>query len=118
LSNGAYYCHPSMEGLLRSLNTGTYAPFTSENGVARLDGFPVRWVGVMPVYDTAVHAGQSQVYFGDLSYWYLGERSPISVETSRDVFFSTDELAVRALERFCVAAMAPDAMAVLSTANS
>jgi HK97 family phage major capsid protein len=119
LTHGAYYFHPTMEVLLRSFNTSNYAPFVmSHNGQASFEGFPVRWVGVLPVYDTTAHASQIQGSFGDLSYWYLGERASLSVETSREIFFATDELAVRALERFTVALMASDAMSALQLAAS
>lgn len=119
LQHGAYYFHPTMEVLLRSFNSASYAPFvTSFNGQSSFEGFPVRWVGVLPVYDSVIHVNQIQGSFGDLSYWYLGERSSLSVETSREVYFATDELAVRALERFTVAPMASDAMATLQLAAS
>jgi HK97 family phage major capsid protein len=119
LFTGAYYFHPTMEVMLRSLNTSNYTPFVvGPNGQATLEGFPVRWVGVLPVYDQSNHASQVQGAFGDLSYWYLGERSSVSIETSREVYFATDELAVRALERFTVQLMANDAVSVLQLAAS
>jgi HK97 family phage major capsid protein len=119
LYSSAYYFHPTMEGLLRSFNSANYCPFVvAPNGNASFEGFPVRWVGALPVLDSSAHASQIQGVFGDLSYWYLGERSSVSVETSREVFFSSDELAVRALERFTVALMAEDAMSALQLAAS
>ncbi len=119
LFNSAYYFHPTMEALLRSFNTASYCPFVvGPNGQASFEGFPVRWVGVLPVFDNLAHASQAQGSFGDLSYWYLGERASVTVETSREVFFATDELAVRALERFTIALMASDAMSALQLAAS
>jgi HK97 family phage major capsid protein len=119
LFGGAYYFHPTMEALLRSFNTSSYVPFViNANGQATFEGFPVRWVGVLPVYDTSAHASQVQGAFGDLSYWYFGERNSVSIETSREVYFATDELAVRALERFTVQLMANDAVAALQLAAS
>lgn len=115
----AYYFHPSMEALLRSFNSANYVPFVvGSNGQASFEGFPVRWAAALPVYDSTSHASQIQGAFGDLSYWYFGERSSLAVETSREVFFATDELAVRALERFTVALMASDAMSALELAAS
>jgi HK97 family phage major capsid protein len=78
-----------------------------------LDGFPIRWIGV-----SAANTGNAQpnafvAFFGDLGYWYLGERGAPRVEVSREVFFQTDELAMRALERIDVEAMAVDAMATI-----
>lgn len=119
LFNSAYYFHPSMEALLRSFNSASYAPFVvSPSGQANFEGFPVRWTAALPVFDSVAHTSQVQGAFGDLSYWYLGERASLSVETSREVFFATDELAVRALERFTVALMASDAMSALQLAGS
>jgi hypothetical protein len=42
----------------------------------------------------------------------------LSVEISRDVYFTTDEIGIRALERFDVEAMAVDAMAAIQLAAS
>jgi HK97 family phage major capsid protein len=119
LFTGAYYFHPTMEVLLRGFNTSNATPFVmNSNGQATFEGFPIRWVGVLPVYDQTNHASQIQGAFGDLSYWYFGERSSVSIETSREVYFATDELAVRALERFTVQLMANDAVAALQLAAS
>ena len=83
---------------------------------ATLDGFPIRWIGVSQAYQTIAAPCQPLAFFGDLSFWYLGERGAPRVEVSREVFFATDELAMRALERIDVEAMAIDAMATLVTA--
>jgi HK97 family phage major capsid protein len=113
--------HPTMEALLVSFNTSaTVTPYiTASNGrEATLDGFPVRWVGVMPIKDTAAHVNQVQALFGAHSFWYLGERRMLQVETSREVYFATDEIGIRALERFDVEAMAIDAMGALALSAS
>jgi HK97 family phage major capsid protein len=114
LPTSAYYANATMEPLFSSFNTSaTVKPFTWGPDGYRLDGYPVRWVDVLPIYDTADAEDQLQLLFGDASYQYLGVRQSVQVETSADVYFATDELAVRALERFCVALMASDAVAVL-----
>jgi HK97 family phage major capsid protein len=118
LFTGAYYFHPTMEVLLRSFNTSGNTPFVINGSQATFEGFPIRWVGVLPVYDQTNHASQVQGAFGDLSYWYFGERNSVSIETSREVYFATDELAVRALERFTVQLMANDAVSALQLAAS
>lgn len=119
LRNGAYYCHPSCEAMFAGFNTGGNTPYLA-NGMdgPRFDGFPIRWVGVMPVFDTGVHASQHQVYFGDLSFWYLCVMGTPSITPSRDVFFATDEIALRGLSRFDVAQLAAGCTAVLRTAAS
>ena len=120
LFQSAYYMHPSMEALLVSFNTSaTVTPYIASGpGGPTLDGFPVRWVGVMPAYNSNVALSQVQAVFGDHSYWFLGERAMLSVEISREVYFATDEIGIRALERFDVEAMAVDAMAAIQLAAS
>lgn len=115
----AYYMHPSMEALLVTFNTiGQPLIYIPANGgqPAKLDGYPIRWVGVMQPFDTKAAASKFLTVFGALNYWYLGERGAPRIEISREVFFATDELAMRALERIDTEAMAVDAMAALQTA--
>jgi HK97 family phage major capsid protein len=110
----AYYMHPSLEPLLRSFNKyPNFVVFTNENGKPMFDGWPVRWLGISAVNNQQAAPTQYAAFFGDLSYWYLGERGAVRVEVSKEVFFATDELAMRALERIDVEAMAVDAMAAL-----
>lgn len=120
LPTAAYYMHPTMEAQMVSFNTSaTVTPYILKpDGSATLDGFPIRWVPVMPIFDTAAHLNQYQVAFGDLSYWYFGERYGLDVQISRDVFFATDEIAMRALERFDIELMANNSMAVLQLSAS
>lgn len=114
----AYYMNPTMEALLVSFNTLgaplVYKP-ASAGQPATLDGFPIRWVGVMQPYGTAAAASKYLAFFGALKYWYLGERGAPRVESSREIYFTTDEIGLRALERIDVEAMAIDAMAALKT---
>src|SRR6266446_7755041 len=117
--NPAYYLHPSMEALLVTFNTINsplnYRP--AQGGQpATFDGFPIRWTAVFQAYDTVAAAGTYLAAFGELSYWYLGERMQPRVETSREVYFATDEIGLRAIERIDVQPLAPDAMTALQTA--
>jgi len=117
----AYYMNRSMEALLVSFNTSsTVVPYVinGADGQARLDGYPIKWVDVLPPYDTSAHASQLQVLFGAAHYHYLGARPGMGIATSDGPFFDTDELAVRALGRFTTGLMADDAMAVLQLAAS
>lgn len=117
--SAAYYLSPTFEPVLRSYNKyPNFVIFEYVNGQPMLDGWPVRWIGVSQAYQTTAAANQPLAFFGDLSYWYLGERGTPRVEVSREVFFATDEIAMRALERIDVEAMAVDAMATLQTAAS
>lgn len=118
-TEAAYYLHPSYEPLLRSFNAyPNFVVFTNDNGKPKFDGWPVRWIGVGQVNTQNAAASATVARFGDLSYWFLGERGAPRIEISRDVFFATDELAMRALERIDVECMGIDAMATLQTAAS
>lgn len=115
----AYYMSTTMEALLVTFNTiGQPLIYRPQQGdqPATLDGFPIHWIGVSQPYATTAAPAAFLAFFGDLSYWYLGERGAPRVEVSREVFFATDELAMRALERIDVEAMAIDAMTALQTA--
>lgn len=116
---GAYYCHPSMEQALSGLNTSGDKPYVANaaNG-ATLDGFPIRWVDVMPVYSTTAQASKVFLLFGDLSFQYLGVRGGVRFDTSKEAGFTTDEILIRALERLTVGLMATGAVAGLETAAS
>ena len=114
----AYYMNPTMEALLVTFNTLNqpliYIPARGGQP-ATLDGFPIRWVGIMQPYSEVAAASKFLAMFGSLSYWYLGERGAPRIEVSREVFFATDEIAMRALERIDTEAMAIDAMSALQT---
>jgi HK97 family phage major capsid protein len=117
-SAAAYFMHPSMDALLVTFNT-INNPLIYQHlpdGSASLDGYPIHWIGVSQAFSSAAAPSTPLAFFGDLSYWYLGERGAPRVEVSKEVFFATDELAMRALERIDVEAMAVDAMSTLQTA--
>ena len=118
-TQAAYYLHPTFEPLLRSFNKyPNFVVFAPQNGQPMLDGWPVRWIGVSQAYQSTAAADTALAFFGDASYWYLGERGAPRVEVSKEVYFATDELAMRALERVDVEAMAIDAMVTLKTATA
>lgn len=117
LANSAYYMNVTMDALLVTFNTiGSNQIYQRNANGATLDGYPIRWTGVHQAYQTSAAAAAHLASFGDLSYVYLGERGQPRVQTSLDVFFATDEIAMRALERIDVEMMAVDAMAALLTA--
>ncbi len=119
LQDSAYYAHPSMESLFVSFNNNTNGTvyIVGPNGPT-LDGFPVRWIGVLPVYDTIAHINQFQVTFGAQNYWNIGLRRDMDIAISRDAYFTTDEIAMRVLERFDIGLLADQAVAVLQLAAS
>jgi HK97 family phage major capsid protein len=118
MGTACYYAHPTMEALFVTFNTlGAPLVYRPAQGgqPATLDGFPIKWVGVMQAYTEAAAPSAFLGLFGDLSYWFLDERGTPRVETSREVYFATDEIGMRAIERIDVEAMAPDAMSALQT---
>lgn len=120
LSEAAYFMHPSLESLLASFNSATnLSPYQASgpNGPT-LDGFPIRWVGVLPPYSTTPAINTFPLTFGAQRYWHIGLRGEVEIAVSRDVFFATDEIAVRCLERFDIGLLADNAMAVLQLAAS
>jgi HK97 family phage major capsid protein len=118
-TSAAYYLHPTFEPLLRSFNKyPNYIVFEYVNGQPMFEGYPVHWIGVSQPNTTSAAAAKPVAFFGDLSYWYLGEKGQIRIEISKEVYFATDELAMRALERIDIQNMAVDAMATLKTAAS
>jgi HK97 family phage major capsid protein len=120
-NNAGYYLNRTMEAQLVTYNTSaTVTPYMASgpNGPT-LDGFPIHWVGVMPVYDNVSnHFNQYQAVFGDLSYWYFGERGSLRADVSNDIYFATDEVGVRFLERFDTQLMADQSCAVLQLCAS
>jgi len=119
LGNGAYYCHPSFEQHLAGFNAGGDKPYNAAGTAgATLDGFPIRWVDALPPYSTSANAGKVFALFGDASFQFLGVRGGVNIATSFEAGFGTDEILVRALERFTIGMMAPGAIAGLQTAAS
>lgn len=119
LGRAAYYVHPTWEQHFAGFNSGGDKPYVA-NGIngASLDGFPIRWVDVLPPYSTSASASTVFALFGDPSYMYLGTRGGMRFDTSREAGFTTDEILVRALERFTIGLMADGAVAGLQTAAS
>lgn len=113
---GAYYMHPTFEQHLSTLNTAGDKPYIAQgvNG-ASLDGFPIRWVDVMPVFTTSDAVSTVHVLFGDASFMYLGVRGGIRFQSSVEAGFATDDIYVRALERFTLGQMSTGSMAGVIT---
>jgi HK97 family phage major capsid protein len=129
LRNGAYYMHPSFEQLLNTYNTSGNRPYNPQAQIMgsgaqpfvtgpTLDGFPIRWVDVMPVYSTSDVVSTVHALFGDASFNYLGVRGGIRFDTSKEAGFTTDEILIRALERFTIGKMATGCVGGLITHSS
>ena len=116
LNRSAYYMHQSFEQKLCGFNSAGDMPYQANAAQgATLDGFPVRWVEAMPAYSTSANAGKVFALFGDLRYQYLGVRGGFNFAISEHAAFETDEVLVRALERFTIGLMATGAVAGLIT---
>jgi HK97 family phage major capsid protein len=126
LRNGAYYMHPSFEQLLATYNTSGNKPYNPQAQIMgsgaqpflsgpTLDGFPIRWVDVMPVYTASDVVSTVHALFGDASFNYLGVRGGIRFDTSKEAGFTTDEILIRALERFTIGKMATGCVGGLIT---
>ena len=120
LGQSAYYVHPTFEALFATFNTSaTVTPYQrNAPGGPTLDGFPIRWVSVLPAYSTGANVSSTFALFGDTSFQYLGLRGGMRFDTSREAAFTTDEVLVRAIERMTVGYMATKAVAGLVTAAS
>jgi len=118
LKSAKYYCHPTFEALFTTFNTlnQPLVYIRNQDGTASFDGFQIVWVNSMPVYSKTANPSAYLIYFGDISWWYFGERMAMSVETSRDVYFATDEIGIRALERIDIHQMGQSSTAALQTA--
>jgi HK97 family phage major capsid protein len=125
MRRGAYYFHPTFEGVLSALNTDDDKPYrttgakTAEMLIGRapaavlsdatFDGFPIVWVDVMP--PASDDAAVSQVFglFGDASYMYLGTRMAPEVAISEHAYWTTDEIGIRFLARHSINSMVEQA---------
>lgn len=127
LRTGCYYAHPSFDALFTTFNTSGNRPYNPNAQIAgtganpmvvgpTLDGYPIRWVDVMPVFNTVDVLSTVHVLFGDVSYQYLGLRGGLRFDTSKEAAFETDEILVRALERMTTGLMANGAVGGLITA--
>lgn len=119
IGSGVYYFHNTWESRLRDFNT-TAAPNVyvqvGPRGRATLDGYDIVWTEVMQPYTSSAAASTYVCVFGDLSYWWFGEHGQPRTDFSTEVFFTTDEIAIRWLEEIDFDYAAPDCAAVLRTA--
>jgi len=119
LGRSRYFFHPTFESLFASFNANGDKPYIA-NGIngASLDGFPIEWVDTLPALNTADTASTAFGGFGEPSYSYLGVRGGLRFDTSKEAGFTTDEILVRALERFTLGHMAADHFAIIRTGTA
>ena len=98
---GKYYLNATWEARLRAFNNNQNDPYVftyRPDGTATLDGFPIVWTEVLTAYDTAATASSYLAVFGNLKFWWMGERGNPRIDTSADVLFAYDQLATRFIE--------------------
>ena len=119
LNSGRYYMNATWEQQLRKFKTQADPMIYEQNGPngrPTLDGYDVIWTEVLQPFTTAAAAGTVLAVFGDLSFWWMGEHLSPRMDTSDQVFFVNDQLAVRFLEEIDFDYMDIGAAACLKTA--
>ena len=120
LGTGCYYMNATWEQRLRQFKTQA-DPFIYEQngpkGRPTFDGYDVIWTEVLAPYTTGVaNPNACLAVFGDLSYWWMGEHLSPRIDTSDQVFFVNDQLAVRFIEEIDFDYMDTQAASALKTA--
>jgi len=119
LSTGCYYMNATWEQRLRQFKTQADPMIYNQrgpNGRPTLDGYDVIWTEVLQPYGTNAAASTTLAVFGDLSYWWMGEHLSPRIDTSDQVFFVNDQLAVRFIEEIDFDYMDTGAASALQTA--
>ena len=115
--SGKYYLNHTWETRLRDFNTAAnpnifmYRP----DGTATLDGFEIVWVEVFAEYSESAAVSTYLAAFGDLQWWWFGERGAPMIDFSEHVFFANDQLATRFIEQIDFDYQSLNAVAVLKT---
>jgi len=115
----AYYLDTTWETRLPSFRTSAEPDVYQRlpNGTAILDGYPIVWTDVLEPFATAPSPDKPIAVFGALSYWWFGEHGQPRIDTSDQVWFANDQIAVRFIEEIDFDFCASDATAALLTAE-
>jgi len=119
LKTGVYFAHPTWERKFRTYKTQADPMIYLQNGpggMATLDGYPIIWTEILAPYAETANASAYIGVFGDLSFWWFGEHGSPRTDFSTDIYFTTDELAVRWLEEIDFDYADADCAAALKTA--
>jgi len=117
LAGSAYFCSMTMEARFVQFNSSAVqTPYMASTSPPRLDGFPVIWVGAMPLFDAAAHPGQAQIAFGDMSYWRFGLRQDLAIRVSLASNSLVDEIRLSPIERFDIGCVGDKSVAALQLA--
>jgi len=120
LATGCYYMNATWEQRLRTFKTQPDPMIYEQHGPKgrpTLDGYDIIWTEVLAPYTVGVaNANACLAVFGDLSYWWMGEHLSPRIDTSDQVFFVNDQLAVRFIEEIDFDYMDAQAASALKTA--
>jgi HK97 family phage major capsid protein len=116
LAGSAYFASMSNDQLFTKFNSNVHTVYVASASPPRLDGYPVIFTGIMPLFDDQPHPGQVQIAFGDMSYWTLGIRQDVTMRISRALSNNLDELRVLPVERFDIGLLGDKAVAALQLA--
>lgn len=114
---GRYLLNHTWETRLWDLNTQANPNVFrySMDGTAYLDGNPITWVEVMQEYTTDAAPSQYIAAFGDLQWWWFGERGSPRIDQSEHVAFLNDQIAVRFIEELDFDYQSIEAVSVMKT---
>jgi len=120
LGMGYYVMHITWETQLRTFKTQADQDVFTGMAVntPRLDGFPIRWSHVMPVFGTDAAASTYPAFFGDASWWWFGEHGVPRIDMSDGVGWWNDQLGFRFIEEIDFDYQAVDAIAALKLAGA
>jgi len=120
LATGCYYMNATWEQRLRQFKTQADPMIYNQlgpKGRPTFDGYDVIWTEVLAPYTLGVANPNACIaVFGDLSYWWMGEHLSPRIDTSDQVFFVNDQLAVRFIEEIDFDYMDVQAASALKTA--
>jgi HK97 family phage major capsid protein len=106
--NAIFIMHDQSAMMLRTLKdaSGRYLWNDSDNTIF---GKPVVTSPYMPL----VLAGAKSIAFGDLSYYWLIERQPLSMKSLREIYSLQGQIGFQAIERLDGKLIQPDALKLL-----
>jgi HK97 family phage major capsid protein len=116
---GKYYLNATWEARLRKFNNNQNDPYVfiyRPDGTPILDGFPIVWTEVLTPYGTTAAADSNLAVFGNLNFWWFGQRRTPRIDMSSDVYFANDQLAARCLEEIDFDYNSLEAASALKTA--
>lgn len=98
---GKYYLNATWEARLRKFNNNQNDPYVfvyRPDGTALLDGFEIVWTEVLTPYSTTPSPSTYLAVFGNLGFWWMGERGQPRIDTSIHPLWMNDQLATRFIE--------------------